>query len=1413
MLSTSVIAQSVKLPISSGEYIDFKDPNNPIVTSLPIHPNSGFTSPVTDESVLYSNIVFDCNGCASIPGAPVPLNPEGDDGTVTPLYYLGQSPAFCQNIVTDDYGNVMFYIVDNNIYNRFGVSFVNNQPNVFSEYHYWLHQEPTNQINSNSDYAGEYLNRSIVVGSGCETYLINHRKLLGPELIVVPKPGATNVFYLIYSIFDFTPTAVDHHHYIYYRELQYINDNQITLSEPTEVSNKFYCHGNARQSIAITDYRASEGNYILFVNNGIYLEVFEVSATGIPTATKKSYSLEVVLNGATNSNYYLGFNNSELEVAYKASSNTYYMAMASSGFYPYYLIVEFPYSFSAFPASITGTNNWEIIYTPSGGKSAPVGLEFSANAEYLYFTHSMQDTMQYFDLSLLGTSGTAYTNSSLSFLGLASSMSAVDLNRSQIELGKDGKLYFQGSNGTTKYLAWFNNPSTPTVNSWGTSVHNLFLQSDFQEPYGPSDSVGHPNSCKVYTFQDQVDGWEVEDYIANGHGCIFPICIDNGISTSVWQAGANNNPFLIEGDVIHFGSDVTLPSGVVVSLMDLTIKMNLSKRIIVKASTTSTNGARLSLHNSTLSSFDNCIFPGAWIGVELQGTDSIIQGIIANSKQPAITMDDNSVIKNAMIGINAKNGGVIHAINSSFVNNYICAQFTPYQNHTASGYLKKNISKFFRCDFYTDINTHLSLKYNINLEGVDGVNIERCSFEDYRTGLSTQTTGGIAINSYNAGFTVYGNCNDAQNNDCVEPSTFKGYRHAIYCYGDVNMNAIQVKDCKFENNLQSIYLKGEHNASLFKNHIIMGATNYSPLNGVQHGIFVDGCDAYRVEENFIENIHTPFFITSGITMQNASNFGSNEVYKNTIENTKYGTWSVGMNRGYNNLNDPSGNSGLQILCIDFLDVLERDIIVDKAINTIHFIGHGLPQFLGFVGDCPNNGLAAGNKFSQNNLLQDEDHVDNNTDYTIAYLYNTTYDSREEPIYYTPNWVYPSDYCIDPNNCASNLSAKPYKYPLDVQTKTTVENDFATSRTAYLNLLYSYGQLIDDGNTPAIIQEIQNTWPQEAWNLRNDLMTIAPYISRDALLEAALSGILPDAMLLEICLANPDATHGEEFISIVGIDIPNPLPVYMLDMIRANWGARTPRTILEGQIAQKGATRDFYLNLLITNEKLKDEQSLNSIENWHLSRNNLSDYYRLADLYISKEEFTNAQTILMDILVDYTLDDVRQVEYDNFYAYFELMETLFTEDRTIHNLTAMEKANLETMADEHSGMSSIKARNILCYVYDLCEDELNVDLNPIPKAAIIAGDPQKRINEAYNFSQVYPNPVKEYAEIEFNCPLLNGQATLKVYSVNGKVIHQETVYGPKGKVLLDTRNWIMANYVYEIIIKDQRLTSGKITVIK
>ncbi len=353
-----------------------------------------------------------------------------------------------------------------------------------------------------------------------------------------------------------------------------------------------------------------------------------------------------------------------------------------------------------------------------------------------------------------------------------------------------------------------------------------------------------------------------------------------------------------------------------------------------------------------------------------------------------------------------------------------------------------------------------------------------------------------------------------------------------------------------------------------------------------------------------------------------------------------------------------------------------------------------------------------------------------------------------------------------------------------------------------------------GSTPSVLQQIQNTWPQEAWDLRNDLMAMAPFVSREALEEAALMCILPDAMLLEICLANPDATRSQEFLDFLAQGTPCPLPQYMIDIVQDNWDVETSRTLLEKGLARYGAERDFYTNALIRNSRFQDEYTLANLIEWHEERASLSDYYSMADIYIEYQKFDSAEIVLDNIPLDFVLDDDQTIGHNNYLDYFDFMESLYLNNKTIHDIDSLERIALQAIANEPLGFATTKAHNMINTIDGTCEEYYGYVSGAQPKAAqAIDYDPTKVLDEFYNHVSCIPNPAKDFAIFEWELMRLETTAQLTITDLKGIVVGRHLITSMQGTWTFDIRMLAEGIYIYEIVAVNKQLAYGKLVISK
>jgi hypothetical protein len=798
-----------------------------------------------------------------------------------------------------------------------------------------------------------------------------------------------------------------------------------------------------------------------------------------------------------------------------------------------------------------------------------------------------------------------------------------------------------------------------------------------------------------------------------------------------------------------------------------------------------------------------------WQGIEVWGTSNQPQNSVLNSAyQGIVELKNGAVIENAENAITLWHpgywnsmGGIVYANNATFLNNRRAVEFMAYQNTTPNGNPIRNLSQFNNCTFKVDDNyrggSSNPFSHHVTLWAVNGVFFTACNFLNEQSNKVYDPYNNKAIYSIDAGYTVKGSCSQllmygqSCPDEYLTKSYFKGFNSAVNALGGSSNNIVKIEDAVFDENFTGVNYEALNNSWVNKSNFFVGL--YPDLMMNQEGIIIYSSTGYRIEENELKpNPNISDFAPSSIRVRN-SGTANNQIYKNITTDLYCGERAEGLNRNPNN-----NFEGLKILCNSHSGT-EYDISINQ-------IGTQMNS----AGICPFQGnpftlTSAGNTFSQNGNNPESD-IKNSTQSPIIY-YHTG--GQTEPLYYTPNFVFPLQ-VNNANTCLSNFN-NGYSFPLSAATKVQFSTDYDAKELAYTNVLYNYNQMIDGGSTTALLQEIQMSWPQDAWDLRAELLSNSPYLSEEVLREAANRNILPQAMLLEICLANPDGTRNEDFIRFLRDEIPNPLPEYMLDLIVANWEAETARTLLEGSLADIGHKMSFTSDLLINNALADSIQQINEARSWMARRGSLTDYYSLAESFLATNDFTTAESYLSQIPTQFNLTDEQYAEYTNFADYINFRESIAINGKNIMQLEGSELEQLQQIADLYLGKASVMAQNILCFGYQICYD----NSNPLEYTHLKFSKPKisasQILNEAYNKVDVIPNPATVYASFIWNIPLLKSTAEIRIFDANAKIITQKTINTKQGQWVWDTRAIKNGVYYYEVLSENQQLSKGKIII--
>jgi hypothetical protein len=797
------------------------------------------------------------------------------------------------------------------------------------------------------------------------------------------------------------------------------------------------------------------------------------------------------------------------------------------------------------------------------------------------------------------------------------------------------------------------------------------------------------------------------------------------------------------------------------------VKMPENAKIIIK------QGAKLVVDGGTLKNAST----GQWQGIEVWGTTNQhqypINGVYA---QGIVELKNGAVIENAANGItNWKPddwnsiGGIIKAEGVTFKNCRRGVEFMKYRNfHPTSGYEMDNVSYFKNCSYIVDdyYPANASPFYTgVSMWSVRGVKFSGCDFLNNRSVAGT----GYGIFSLDAGYNVSAICN-SQTTPCPEvyldKSYFKGFLYGIQASNSETSYTINVQNSKFTDNGYGIEMRSINNAVILKNRFEMAQASNCPNYG--YGLNLISCTGYAIEENtFVGGNIPPTNSYSGIEITN-SGAAYNEVYKNTFQNVTVGNLAD-LQNGSDKILPPTG---LTYLC-NTNTGNKYDFYVTNKLES-------------WISPYQRSGTAtaAANSFSTNAIMN----FDNGGKSKVFYFHTA---GGAPYSYYGVQLVLTSN----TNTCPSHYGGGSENLvSLNQSQIDAKELQFADAFSAYNNVNALYETLKDGGNTANIVEDIETSIPSEMWELRAKLLGDSPHLSQKALEEAALkTDVLPESVLFEILSANPDEMRDEQFLSFLQTK-ENPLPEYMIDLLRQIAGNTSYKTVLQEQLNMFDNQKSSAASDILRSKLHDTVVDQSGIINWFDNKGDLLSRYQIVDMYLQSGNSGAAQAMLTLIPALHQFSSKDTAEYQKFAELKTLQINLANTGRNLSMLNTTEKEQLIAIADFGHGIASTQAKGILefwegipycnCIRYN---DELkHAAVKPgtqpsLPVDAIISAN---------------PNPATTWIAFDYKLPDTYASANLSIFDNSGRLIDNVLLTGNQGQRVLNTSSYASGTYVYK-----------------
>jgi hypothetical protein len=924
-------------------------------------------------SWIFPPKLYDINSKISTP-LPIPSDDSGGGVNQPDNYrdgYDGQKATITSNCIMDANNELLFFIVDEFVYNKDGYSL------------------------------GElrYMDTEIIYVKGTS------------EISIIPDPENCQKYYII-SVGKANYEGVSAK-LPYLAELDFSRPNQSyslingELKETTgwvtpiaSFTPGFIqsAQGSGEKqggcTIAASKLRPDNSRFV-FISNGYAIFRYKIDANGFnyddyiipysnPTFSQQTLRSEMELIELGNGNYRI--------------ASTYNYERANQSIFESYVAV---FTVDLFPNGniINGTErnlhfdsnlesgNWVNAYVH--------GLEFSPSGNILYITHNVNSLhnhpIEFFDFN--------NTSSGVQPFVVSDEML---FKFSQIELGVGNKIYFASDN----YLASISNPDNPKTSNWNAQDMLINYQVNYEGSAFPG------NSLTSYVLPDQIDGMNYKDYLFANYECCklnsyYHANSYTTVNSGTWTKGNGKNPFNSNSGEVYIKDELRISAGTTITIKDMVFKFGPNAKVIIEQGDATIKGGRLILDKTTFTVYEPCGTDKMWEGVEIWGITSEGQGNYNTSPQGWLSLRNDSKIEHARIGAmvgkrgtELNNGGVIVSLNSTFKNNGTSV-WIKQQKYGAK--IINSRSYFKRTKFIWDgdlKDPNVDKEVHLKLTSSMAVNIVGCEFTNYSSNIFFASPNiGQGIYAFNSQFYVDESCDYIDVNlGCQSPvpSTFNNLLIGINVQNSGLYRSFMCQNSNFLNCDFGINVNGTVLEKIALNHFTVRSRTFAGFSFQTAGIVLNGSTDYEIEENIftVDPANASGSKAYGIVVKNSGE-ASNEIYKNYFHDLLIGGQSEGVNAPYYTVTDPSPQ-GLQWKCNEFNSSYDHDLTVYGRID----------YHQGYTGSNPveDREISANNKFSLTGELMSSEHDIQLAGSALQILYAHLGDASHKPDSYTQNWV-------------------------------------------------------------------------------------------------------------------------------------------------------------------------------------------------------------------------------------------------------------------------------------------------------------------------------------------------------------------------------------------------------------------------
>jgi hypothetical protein len=511
-----------------------------------------------------------------------------------------------------------------------------------------------------------------------------------------------------------------------------------------------------------------------------------------------------------------------------------------------------------------------------------------------------------------------------------------------------------------------------------------------------------------------------------------------------------------------------------------------------------------------------------------------------------------------------------------------------------------------------------------------------------------------------------------------------------------------------------------------------------------------------------------------------------------------------------NRNRTLSGEGLVLKCNEYVDTDWNQVVYFEGPVLNKEIG--IAQYQGSPGNQPD--APAGNRFSWTGPIGTPTDILNQASH-ITYYYHVDLFNNLKPEHVTESTVKIQENPLAPwsveQSCPSNLD------PGGGGSGGGGLDDSGELRLLIASSEQqadSVGQLIqsleDAGDTPGLTWTVDMSVPNQAYEVYNQLMGAAPFVS-DTVMAAAIQKetVMVDAMIRDVMVANPESAKEDQLLQLLDERF-SPLPEYMLGQILQGRSLVSVYGELKSKQSHWLQKRSLAMNRLKVNylaDTANPGASLDTLAMLLGGENTADARYQLAMLHACRNNWTDAMAVLNAIPQYFTLGQDGLQSHQDMVSFFGLLQQMDGNQPDSTQAVA-----LFGLIGQEAGKAPVYARNILISAGLLAYEEPVIFPDLYKSSKEIEFERLVKLADEHRMIEVFPNPAGSYFIVKWEVDKPADDMEVRLTSSTGQTVMQIPVSGRENQQIVPTQGIKAGVYVVSLHAGGETLDSVKITIV-